>query len=277
MATQTPTAVIPIAGKGTRLAPLTRTLPKAMFPLVAPDGSVRPVGDWIAREALSAGCEKICFVTSAGQDGLLRDYFAGEDDLAGRIEYVTDVPAYGFGYAVWSAREACGGEAAIVFLGDHIHVPAPGQATPARQVATAFTASDGVAAVGVQVVDQAELHLVGACRGEPVVDNLYRCTEIIEKPSSAEAAKRLPTPGLPAGKYLAHAGIYALGGEIFDCLDRLVSQRRDGAEVGLTEAQRMLLARHEGRYLLRLIEGETYDTGTPRGYVRAQQSLLSGG
>lgn len=273
MADDIAVAIIPVAGLGTRLAPITRVLPKAMFPLAGPDGEVRPVADWIVREAASTGAERICLLTSGGQDEMLRAYFADEPDLAGRIEYVTDVEPFGFGYAVWLARDRAAGGAAIVLLGDHIHLGPAGGAPPAAQVARAFAADTPAAMVGVQTVDSSQLRLVGVCRGEPVADRLYRCTAVAEKPDAA-AAKELVSPGLPEGQYLAHAGIYVFTSEIFDCLDPLVAARAEGSEVGLTEAQQTLLARHQDDYMLYHIEGRTLDVGTPAGYAAAQAAMV---
>ncbi len=267
-------AIIPVAGMGTRLAPVTRVLPKALFPLVCPDGSVRPVADWIAREALAAGAERVCFVTSAGQDELLRKYFAGEAGLAGSVEYVTNVPPHGFGYAVHAGREFSAGGPVMVLLGDHIHIPAQGAPPPASQTAGAFFARPGACAmVGVQTVGPEQLRLVGTCRGEPIDDGLYRCASLVEKPSP-EAAKSLVTPGLPAGRYLAHAGIYVFANEVFDCLAELVARRKEGKEVGLTDAQQMLLARRPKDYYLCLVRGQTCDTGTPEEYLATQRKVL---
>lgn len=266
-------AIIPVAGRGTRLGPVTRAVPKAMLPLVGPDGSVRPVADLIAREALAAGIERICFVTAPGQDGLLRSYFDGEADLSGRIEYVTDVLPLGLGYAVWAARAAAGGAAAMVLLGDHVHLPGPSGTAPAAEVADAFAAESPAAMIGVQVIAETQTSLVGICRGEPVGEDLYRCRQIVEKPGP-EAAESLATPGLPRGNYLAHAGIYVFGPEIFDCLEALVAGCAEGDEVGLTEAEQALLARRPDEVLLRPINGRTLDVGTPDGYRDAMAAMV---
>ena len=277
MADEIAAAIIPVAGLGTRLAPITRAVPKAMLPLVGSDGSVRPVADWIAREAAAAGCERICFVTSVGQDELMRKYFAAEAELSGRVEYVTGVEPLGLGYAVWAARDVAAGGAVMVMLGDHIHLPAPGGPAPAAQVAEAFAAARPAAMVGVQAVDAGELHLVGVCRGAEPDGCVYRCMDLVEKPDAATAAARLTTPGLPDGRYLAHAGIYVFAAEIFDCLAPLVAARAEGAEVGLTEAQQALLARRGGEYFLCAVDGQTLDVGTPAGYAAAQAAMAAGG
>ena len=129
----------------------------------------------------------------------------------------------------------------------------------------------------MQVVDAGELHLVGVCRGADLDGCVYRCMDLVEKPDAATAAERLKTPGLPDGRYLAHAGIYVFGPEIFDCLAPLVAARAEGAEVGLTEAQQALLARRSGEYFLCTVDGLTLDVGTPAGYAAAQAAMAAGG
>ena len=273
MARGIPGAIIPVAGLATRLRPLTRVVPKALFPLIGGDGLVRPVAEWIAREALEAGCERICFVTSPGQDGPLREYFAAEGDLAGRIEYVSGVEPFGFGYAVFAARAFARGDPVMILLGDHIHLPAEGAPAPTAQVVEAFSQTAPSAMVGVQVVGETELERVGVCCGESLGGSVYRCTELLEKPDPATAAERLATPGLPERTYLAHAGIYAFTAEIFQCLEPLVAARAEGAEAGLTEAQQALLAGARGEYLLCRIAGTTHDVGTPAGYLATQRAI----
>lgn len=260
-------AIIPVAGLGSRLYPMTRILPKVMFPLVATDGSVRPVADFIVQEALGAGVERVCFVTSTGQDRLLRSYFAEDRQLCERIEYITDVAPAGSGYAVWTARAVASGGAVLVLLGDHVYIADEGVPPPARQVAEAFAAHDAVAMVGVRTISEAEVASVGVCRGTNLDGDIYRCTDIEEKPDQAVAADRLVTPDQPGGSYLAHAGIYAFTSQIFDCLHELVSIRGEGAELGLTEAQQVLLTRHQADYLLCHIRAQSHDVGTPMGYL----------
>ena len=65
-------ALIPIAGLGTRLLPLTKVIPKALLPVYD-----RPAIQWIVEEMVSAGIDEIIFVYSPGQEMLI-DYFGPE-------------------------------------------------------------------------------------------------------------------------------------------------------------------------------------------------------
>jgi UTP-glucose-1-phosphate uridylyltransferase len=273
-------AIIPVAGAGTRLAPITRVIPKAMFQLVGRDGAVRPVAEWIAREACAAGCQEICFVCDDGQRELLARYF-DRGDGPGRLSYVSGVEPYGFGYAVWSARKLLDGRDALVMLGDNVYLPHALCPAPAAQVTAAFAARGGVAMTGVQVVGKAAFPLVGVCQGDRPEDvgggvTLYRCRRVVEKPRPDQAAD-LASEGLGRGQYLAHAGIYAFTAQIMDCLDELVSRRREGGQVGLSEAQQMLLERDPEKYWLCRIAGTTLDMGTPENYLTTLNAFAAAG
>ena len=52
-------AVIPAAGLGTRMLPVTKTVPKEMLPMVD-----RPVMQYIVEEAVAAGIEDILIITN---------------------------------------------------------------------------------------------------------------------------------------------------------------------------------------------------------------------
>lgn len=267
-------ALIPIAGLGTRLRPFTLGAPKAMLPLVHPGWGVRPVVDYIVTEAVSAGAAQVALIVSPGQREMIETYFAGLASAGGsvlpdRIEYVLQPTPRGFGDAVARGADFVGDEPFMLLLGDHVYLAGKGAPPSAAQVASAFAERGGAAMIGMQPVGQEELPKVGAARGEPLGGNVYRCTGFIEKPSAAQARKRLVTPHLPRGKFLAHCGIYVFAPEIFACLAELArAGRRTGGEIQLADAQSMLLRRHRDDYYLYRIAGRAYDTGTPEGYAK---------
>ncbi len=62
-------AVIPAAGYGTRNLPITKVLPKEMFPICG-----RPAIDYIVQEAVEAGIEEILIILSRSKT-MIMDYF----------------------------------------------------------------------------------------------------------------------------------------------------------------------------------------------------------
>ena len=72
-------AVIPAAGLGTRMLPVTKTVPKEMLPMVD-----RPVMQYIVEEAVSAGIEDILIITNRGKD-VMEDYFDYAPELEDKL------------------------------------------------------------------------------------------------------------------------------------------------------------------------------------------------
>ncbi|MFW6061456.1 MAG: sugar phosphate nucleotidyltransferase [Planctomycetota bacterium] len=273
-------AVIPVAGLGTRMGPICRAVPKAMLPLPpGPSGFVLPAVHHILADASAGGIQRVALVVSPWQREVIDRYIAAARaeqqacDLPKQIELIDQPAPLGFGDAVLPTREFLGDRPFLVLLGDHVLLPAPGQPSCCGQLISAAEQLDRwQAVVGVQVVGEAELPKVGTCRGERISAQLYRCTDFVEKPDLATARRRLRTPGLVEGEYLAHFGVYAFTSELLTCLEELAGSQPSG-ELELADAQSMLLQRSGGDYYLAEIAGEALDVGSPAGYRRAFETL----
>ena len=69
-------AVIPAAGRGTRMKAATRVVPKALLPVVD-----RPALQWVLEEAVAAGVAELIVVVSPGVDDLIFSHFEGMGGL----------------------------------------------------------------------------------------------------------------------------------------------------------------------------------------------------
>ena len=287
-------AVIPIAGRGTRQLPASWAMPKGMMPVVDRDGLAKPLTHLLIAEALSAGVEEVCLVVSPGQQPEIERYFrpfdadllaavrdnpelvAVSDQLAywaPRLHYIDSTPD-GFGYAVWCAKDWVGDEPFLLMLGDYVFISNRPESC-ARQVIDAFDRHGPVAISGMFTVDADTLPRVGVMRGRPLKDQpgLYVSELIVEKPSLERAQQDLVTPGLPAGRWLAHFGNYVFAPAIMDVLDTMVRQDdRVGGEIQMAAAQERLRATG-APYLATLIDGRPYDAGIPTGWLEAQRAL----
>jgi UTP--glucose-1-phosphate uridylyltransferase len=275
-------AIIPLAGLGRRLGPLASVIPKAMFPLIDHEYRVMPLLQLILAQAHLAGARQIGLILSAAHTEMVRRYLvaarkAGYADMSEEIEFIIQPSPLGFGDAVARGADFIGKDDFLVLLGDHLYVEEPGRTPCVKQVADAFAARGGAAMIGVQAVGAEQLPYVGTVGGEPIGPSVYKCTAFVEKPDLATARQRLRTPGLAEGEYLAHCGIYAFTPEIFDCLSWLASADRPaGQELGLADAQSILLKRHPDSYYLYRIDGKAYDIGIPANYAAALEALKSG-
>lgn len=73
-------AIIPAAGYGTRSLPITKVIPKEMFPI-----GNKPAIHYIVEEAVKSGIEQILIVISSRKD-LIVDYFDYSLELEAFLE-----------------------------------------------------------------------------------------------------------------------------------------------------------------------------------------------
>ena len=73
-------AVIPIAGSGTRMAPVSCVVPKAMLALPASTSAMLPVLHWILSEAATAGAGEVLLICSPDQVGTVQRYLDIDPD-----------------------------------------------------------------------------------------------------------------------------------------------------------------------------------------------------
>jgi UTP--glucose-1-phosphate uridylyltransferase len=230
-------AVIPAAGLGTRLRPLTDTTPKELLPLRG-----RPVIDHILDELRAAGVERVIAVTRAGKEAL-------EDHLrAAGAECVRQGEPLGLGHAVAQAEPLLGGEPFAVALPDCLY------GTPAvlRSLVDA-----GPHAVAVEHVPPELISRFGV-----VALQDGRVTGVVEKPGPADAPSDL-----------AIAARYLLGPTVFDALRATGAGGPDcTGELGLAQALD-LLAREERLAAVELPAGvHRLDVGTLAAYEDARRA-----
>jgi UTP--glucose-1-phosphate uridylyltransferase len=292
-------AVITAAGMGTRQFPASQAVPKEMFPLVDRDGLTKPVIQIIGEEAIDSGIEEICIVTAPGGEQQFRDYFRRLDDelvrkfrgkdwaileseklasFGERLHFAEQSTPEGFGHAVYQAKSFVRDEPFLLMLGDHVYI-SDIKDRCARQIIRIFEQYMCDAVTGVQPALERLLHHFGTVKGEPVdpAKGIYRAQLIHEKPSIEFARENLVTPGLPAGNYLTHFGIYVFGPRIFESLEHhIVNDIRQKGEIQLTAAQEHLRQQTD-KYWCVITQGQRYDTGIPYGLMETQLALALNG
>ncbi len=265
--------VITAAGRGTRLAPATRTVQKELFPLVDVDGQAKPVIQILAEELRAAGVEEICVVANAANAEPIRTHFAADPEGAGRVFVAVQQTQDGYGHAVFQAREWAGEDPFVLTLGDHVYF-SDTDVRCARQVMDACTAH-GCSVSSVFAVAAQDAPRYGIIAGLPLAESsptVYGIRAMAEKPTVEFARANLQTPGLADGQYLSFFGIHAFTPAIFDCLRHLIDNDiRQRSEIQLTAAQALLSER--GPYVLTQVQGTRYDMGIPEGLIETQIAL----
>ena len=270
-------AVIPAAGLGTRFLPATKAVPKELLPL-----DDRPVLQHILAEAVAAGLDEVCIITSPGKDSL-RQHFEtdaplewalatrGDDARLAAVHAVgsgaeldwrlQDQPL-GLGHAISQAADFAAGEAVAVLLGDDLL----DAATPALADMVAVRQALGGSVLLLVEVPEEHVSRYGIAAVEAVPSpsglegrELVRVTAVQEKPALEDAASRL-----------ALIGRYVLDPAIFPALRKVAPGA--GGEIQLTDAIATLLdapAEEGGGVHAIVFRGRRYDTGDRLEYVKA--------
>ena len=260
-------AVIPAAGLGTRVLPATKSMPKEMFPIVD-----KPAIQYIVEEAVNSGITDILIITNRGK-GLIEDHFdrapelefalssKGKDDMyqqvvgisrLANIYFIRQKETKGLGHAVHCAKNFVGDEPFAVMFGDDVIVgedPAIGQLIRAYE-------KYGKGVLGVNAVPESEIHKYGSLKVDKIEDNIYNCTDMVEKPKTKEEVLSL----------FSILGRCVLPPEIFDILETV--EPGVGGEIQLTDAMKVL-ARSVGMTAVDFT-GVRYDMGNKLGILKAQ-------
>lgn len=249
-------AVIPAAGRGTRMRPATRVVPKALITVVD-----RPAIQYAVEEAARAGAKEAVVVVDLDAGHLIAQHFALEGPLPGlediRVRPVVQEEPLGLGHAVYEAAEMVGDRPFFCLLSDNI-------VRPGHDVLAEMAAGSNDGAVSVMCLRRLTdefLEKYGVIVPSSDVDDGYLdIGGAVEKPGVAEAPSRL---GL--------VGRYLFTPEVFSILAK--TDPGVGGEIQLTDAINELGNR--GRLRGFVAESDLLDTGTPQGLLEATKVLGS--
>lgn len=243
------TAVIPVAGRGTRFLPVTKVVAKELLPLVD-----TPILHHIVLEAARAGIQRIVLITSKGKTSL-EDYFDSdmEDDLLKKIDIISvrQGAPKGLGHAVLCAKPIVGNEPFAVLLGDDV---IDSEVSVTRQLIDIFQKQGDSPVVGVMEVADEDTSKYGIVGGKEIEKDTWLLDTLVEKPKTADAPSRLAIPGR-----------YILTPDIFTLLEN--SKPGVGGEIQLTDSLQAL-AKKRKMYAYRF-KGQRFDAGDKFGYMEA--------
>ncbi|MCQ2413803.1 MAG: UTP--glucose-1-phosphate uridylyltransferase [Clostridia bacterium] len=260
-------AIIPAAGLGTRMLPISHAVPKEMLPIVD-----LPAVYYLVEEAVKSGIEDILIITNRDKDAM-EDFFdlsveygdvlaaKGKTEELERLREIANMAnvyflrqreTRGLGHAVGRAKEFVGENPFTVLYGDDIIFS---QTPVTRQLMDVYE-QYGKPVVGVKPVPKEDLRRYCSLKVAPVDEKsgLYFCDDMIEKPKPSEEFSNLSI-----------LGRVLLSPEVFDLIDGL--KPGAGGEIQLTDAMAML-ARKSGVYALDF-EGRRFDLGSKLGFLMA--------
>lgn len=261
-------AIIPVAGWGTRMLPITKAIEKCMLPI-----GNRPLVDYVVQDCLEAGITELIFVV--GEDsGQLEDYYRsniklkdylvrnGKESSLPLIAPLKDVklhfitqPSYGkYGTAVPVALAADfidEGESVVVLMGDDFFYNPDGSSEVRRLIDGTPDGQNGILGATLSNDDT----LTGRY-GSIVADENDNFIRIDEFPEV------LPVP------FIKNVSKYLLTYDMVQAVKRYVATDVTGEYYVFTPftellqkgSQKMKLIRAKGQYL---------DGGTPEGWLHA--------
>lgn len=265
-------AVIPVAGLGTRLLPLTKALPKEMLPIAD-----KPVIEHTVRELVDSGISDITIVTSSRKT-LIQQHFApdadlelqlrtaGKHDLADTVRELSDLAAhvsfihqngpYGNGTTILNAARLIGDEPFMVLWADDVFVSTVPRA---QQLKAAYEATHAPV-LALMPMDPADAPRYGVpIVGDDLGNGRLHLRGLVEKPKPEDA----PSPYAAIGGYVITPGIVA---ELEEQTRRW-HQHPEG-EIYLSHALHAYATTND--VYGQVIDGTWYDTGSPQAYLEAQ-------
>ena len=233
-------AVIPAAGLGTRMLPISHSVPKEMLPIVD-----LPAVAYLVEEAAKSGITDILIITNRDKDAI-EDFFdyspeyeaalsaKGKTDAINAIRRYADLAnvtflrqkeTKGLGHAIGRARAFVGNEPFAVLYGDDVISP--------------------------EWIRKYSSLKVAPIEGDPTA---FFCDDMIEKPKPGEEFSDLSV-----------LGRVLLTPDVFDIIDKLSPGA--GGEIQLTDA--MAKMAREGGITALEFEGDRYDLGSKVGFLMA--------
>ncbi|MFK7804656.1 MAG: sugar phosphate nucleotidyltransferase [Anaerolineae bacterium] len=257
-------AVITAAGKSQRNLPLQT--------LIDRDGIEKSVLEILIAEATRAGINDIGVVIHPADE---EAYQAIIGNTSAQVTFMPQAEQLGHGHAVYCANEFTAGEPFLHLVGDHLYVSRSFEGCAQHLVGVAAKEACSVSAV--QATRESQLPFYGTIGGSrlPNQPDLYRVSDVMEKPTPTIAEQRLIVSGLRAGHYLCFFGMHVLTNSVMDILAEQAQMAGDAGGVTLSGAL-AVLSRQE-KYLALQKEDQRYDLGVKYGLLEAQLALALAG
>ncbi|CAA6826656.1 MAG: UTP--glucose-1-phosphate uridylyltransferase (EC [uncultured Thiotrichaceae bacterium] len=268
------TAVIPVAGFGTRMLPASKAIPKEMLPVVD-----KPLIQYIVEECVAAGIEQIVLVTHSSKAAIENHFdtnFELETSLENKnktallkavqetipdhvsITAVRQSEAKGLGHAVLCAHPVVGDNPVAVLLPDVLidNMESDLAKDNLARMLSDFAGNEQ-SQIMVEPVPMEKVSSYGVVdiSGVTVNEGEYApMTAVVEKPPVEEAPSNLSV-----------VGRYVLSATIWEHLRN--TPRGAGNEIQLTDAIAMLMDSETVNACH--ITGQSHDCGSKEGYMKA--------
>jgi UTP--glucose-1-phosphate uridylyltransferase len=242
-------AIVPVAGIGTRLLPATKSQPKEMLPVAR-----KPIVQYVVEELVANGVEQVLFVTGRNKSSIENHFdsdpelvralnAANKRDLLGELAF-EELRAHffytrqrfqrGLGDAILCGENFAGEDPFVVALGDSIvGLHATSQAV--SRMAELFESKHASCVIAVEEVPPDQTVHYGIVQPADGAGDCFRVANLVEKPKPAEAPSNL-----------AIAGRYVVSPLVFDMIRRVKPDAK--GEIQFTDAIQLMC--EEGKRVL---------------------------
>jgi len=288
-------AVIPVAGFGTRLYPITRAIKKEFMPIIDRDGLVKPVILILLEQLYESGIDEVCLIVGSEDDikvyekyfnnplseehlrkipKQMREYENKILDIGKMLNFCVQEEKKGFGHAVFQSRDFCENEPVLLLLGDTIY-RSHSQNTCSMQLLEAYERLD-MPLISIHRIPLEHVVNYGILSGtwEDKDETILRVKNFTEKPGVEHAEKFLGVTGKDKVKsYFSVFGQYILTPEVFAELEENITNNKsleNNGEFGLTAALSSLIDKCGLSGVV--LNGDMFDIGNTQTYENAIQT-----
>jgi len=264
-------AIIPLAGQGTRLLPLTSVFAKELLPI-----NGKPGIEFIIEECLEAGIKEIIFIISKKKK-MIKDYFFKDSfyksvikkkkdtriikeykkilKFRKFIKFVYQNKPLGTGDAVLKTKKFIKDEHFLMLLPDDLIIKKNCSKSMIK-IHNKFNSS----VIASLKVNKKDVSRWGIFKFKKKIDNKnFLIEDVIEKPS----IKSAPTNKAVIGRYILPKKIFS----------KLKKQKPGkGGEIHITDAIQSLIKENE-KFIAHHFKGKYLDCGTIKGYINSSTEI----
>ena len=279
-------AIIPVAGNGSRMYPITKLLRKAFLPIIDKDGILKPAIMSLLEELDEAGIEKICLIIDEEDRKDYEKFFESElsEDLTAKlstemleyeskihrigkkIEYVYQKEKLGLGHAVSLCESFAGSDPVLLVLGDQLYRTDTNMSCT-TQLLNNYTENNKmmVSVFEIPLKDVSKYGIL--CGSIEKGKNYYNVDQIYEKPDPTYARDYLYTTSNGQKKYYSVFGEYIITKSVFDKLrENIKNGVKERGEYQLTSVLEDI--RKKDGMIAFIPDGEMLDIGNVESYRR---------
>ena len=266
-------AIIPLAGLGTRLLPLTSVFAKELLPI-----NGKPGIEYILDECIDAGIKEIVFIISTKKQ-MIKKYFYSDNFYQSiikkkkdqriineykkilkykkKIKFVYQNIPKGTGDAVLKTKKFIKNKYFLMLLPDDLII----RKNCSKEMIKLHKKTNG-SIIATKKVERKTVSRWGILSIKNKKKNYFQIKDVVEKPSIKKAPSNF-----------AIIGRYILTTKIFNEIKKL--KPGQGGEIHITDAIRGLIKK-ENKFYGNIFTGKYLDCGTLSGYINSSIEIFKG-